>query len=117
MFKAIFGRAVSKTAVKNITPAQVQEKLDNNQPILMLDVRQPREYAQNGHIEGSRLMPLNSLIDRLNELPSDTLIICVCRSGARSRTACELLSRQGFSDVANMGGGMISWKRAGLPLK
>jgi phage shock protein E len=117
MFKAIFGQTVSKTAVKNINPTQVQEKLDNNESALILDVRQPVEYARDGHITGSRLMPLGNLLDRLNELPTDTPIICVCRSGARSRTACEQLSRHGFSDVTNMGGGMIAWKRSGLPFK
>lgn len=117
MFKALFGRASSGTAVKNMNPAQVQQQLDSKQPVIILDVRQPEEYARDGHIKGSRLMPLGTLAARLKELPSDTPIICVCRSGARSRTACEQLQRQGFADVSNMSGGMIAWKRAQLPFK
>ena len=103
------------TAVKNITPNEVQELIKSKKPILLLDVRQPEEFAHDGHIKGARLMPLGSLRDRSSELPKDTPIICVCRSGARSRTACEQLSRQGFEDISNLSGGMIAWKRARLP--
>ncbi|MBK8899873.1 MAG: rhodanese-like domain-containing protein [Anaerolineaceae bacterium] len=103
------------TAVKTITPQEAQEKLTNREKMLLLDVRQAEEYAHDGHIKGSRLMPLGTLSSRLGELPKDAPIVCVCRSGARSRTACELLQRQGFTDVTNLSGGMIAWKRAGLP--
>ncbi|WP_420631984.1 rhodanese-like domain-containing protein [Candidatus Leptofilum sp.] len=115
MFRALFGQVTGGTAVKNITPNELQEKITNKQPILVLDVRQPEEYAHQGHVEGSRLMPLGSLRHRMSELPHGMPIVCVCRSGARSRTACELLQSQGFADVTNLGGGMIAWKRARLP--
>ena len=115
MFRALFGQVTGKTAVKNITPAETKQQLDAKQPLLILDVRQPEEYARDGHIKGSRLMPLATLRDRMNELPKDTPIICVCRSGARSRTACEQLQMQGFEDVSNLSGGMIAWKRTRLP--
>ncbi len=115
MFRSLFGQVMGGTAVKNITPTEVQEKLDSKQPVLILDVRQPEEYSYDGHIKGSRLMPLGSLRNRLGELPRNTPIVVVCRSGARSRTACEMLMTQGFEDVSNLGGGMIAWKRAKLP--
>ncbi|MCA9918744.1 MAG: rhodanese-like domain-containing protein [Anaerolineales bacterium] len=103
------------TAVKNITPNELQEMIKGKKSVLVLDVRQPEEYAHDGHIKGARLMPLGTLRARINELPKDTPIVCVCRSGARSRTACEQLQAQGFEDVTNMVGGMIAWKRAHLP--
>lgn len=115
MFRSLFGQVMGGTAVKNITPDEVQKQIKEKQPMLILDVRQPEEYARDGHIKGSRLMPLGSLRDRISELPKETPIICVCRSGARSRTACEQLQRQGFENVTNMVGGMIAWKRARLP--
>ena len=115
MFKSLFGQVRGGTAVKNVTPVELQQQLENKESVLVLDVRQPDEYAHDGHIEGARLMPLGTLRSRAGELPSDTPIVCVCRSGARSRTACELLQSQGFTDVSNMGGGMIGWKRSGLP--
>ena len=115
MFKSLFGKVRGGTAVKNISHAELQRQLDSKQPVLVLDVRQPEEYARDGHIKGSRLMPLGSLRARAGELPLDTPIVCVCRSGARSYTACEQLRMQGFEDVSNMGGGMITWKRSGFP--
>ncbi len=115
MFRSLFGQVRGGTAVKNITPTELQQKVDSKQPVLILDVRQPQEYSYDGHIKGSRLMPLGSLRNRLEELPRDIPIVVVCRSGARSRTACEMLQNQGFEDVSNMGGGMIAWKRARLP--
>jgi rhodanese-related sulfurtransferase len=115
VFKSLFGQVRGGTAVKNITPTELQENLNSKQPVVILDVRQPEEYAHDGHINGARLMPLGSLRNRLSELPLDMPIVVVCRSGARSRTACELLQAQGFEDVTNMGGGMIAWKRAQLP--
>jgi rhodanese-related sulfurtransferase len=115
VFRSLFGQVMGGTAVKNITPAEVHQKLDSKHRVLILDVRQPEEYARDGHIKGARLMPLGSLRERMGELPRNTPIICVCRSGARSRTACELLQTQEFEDVNNMAGGMIAWKRAQLP--
>lgn len=115
MFRSLFGRVMGGTAVKNITPNEVQELIKSKKPVLLLDVRQPEEFAHDGHIKGARLMPLSSLRDRASELPKDTPIVCVCRSGARSRTACEQLTRQGFADISNLSGGMIAWKRARLP--
>jgi len=115
VFRSLFGQVREGTAVKNIAPADLQQKLDSKQPVLILDVRQPEEYSYDGHIKGARLMPLGSLRNRLGELPTDTPIVVVCRSGARSRTACELLHTRGFENVSNMGGGMIAWKRARLP--
>lgn len=82
----------------------------------MLDVRSPEEYAHDGHIAGSRLMPLPVVSARSHELPKDTPIVCVCRSGSRSQVACESLRRQGF-EVMNLSGGVMAWKRAGLPTK
>lgn len=105
------------TAVKQLNPVELQQWLDSNQPApLLVDVRTPGEYEYDGHIDGARLLPLSSLMQRMDELPKDQPIVCVCRSGARSNTACEILASQGF-DAINLSGGMIGWKRAGLPHK
>ena len=84
---------------------------------LLIDVRTAGEYEYDGHIEGARLMPLSVLPVRLQEIPRDRTVVCVCRSGARSYTACELLQKQGFENVINLNGGMMGWKRARLPHK
>lgn len=80
-----------------------------------MDVRQPHEFNQN-HINGAKLIPLGELESRLNELPKDKKIICVCQSGNRSGSATKILLSAGYSAV-NMKGGMLSWRSARLPVK
>ncbi|MBI5667868.1 MAG: rhodanese-like domain-containing protein [Chloroflexi bacterium] len=99
----------------NITPAEAQARLRGSQPPFLLDVRQPEEFRA-GHIAGAKLIPLDQLSARLHELPRDREILCVCRSGSRSGVAARQLASAGFTS-ANLGGGMIAWQRAGLPVK
>ncbi len=116
MLRQLFGRrGMAGTAVKQINAAELKQKLDANESIVMVDVRTPGEYEYDGHITGSRLIPLSVLTSRVHEIPKDKTIVCVCRSGSRSYTACELLANQGFTDVINLSGGMFGWRRAGLP--
>ncbi len=98
-----------------VSSVEAQEKLRGSQPPLVLDVRQPDEF-RSGHIAGAKLIPLDQLSGRLNELPRDREILCVCRSGSRSGAAARQLQAAGFNGV-NLSGGMIGWQRAGLPVK
>lgn len=102
--------------VKTTKPATLHTQMQATDAPFVIDVRSPEEYAYDGHIGGSRLLPLPQLAMRIEELPRDRPIVCVCRSGNRSHVACELLLRQGFTDVTNLTGGMIAWRSAGLPL-
>ncbi len=81
----------------------------------LVDVRQLEEYRQ-GHINRAKLVPLNQLGQHMKDLPAGREIVCVCRSGNRSRTAARKLVAAGFKAV-NLRGGMIAWMRAGLPVK
>ncbi len=89
-------------------------KLDKSDDLLLLDVRTPQEYAQDGHVAGSILIPLDELGARTAELPTDQPIACICRSGNRSAQACGFLADQGYETV-NVAGGMNAWKQAGYP--
>lgn len=108
--KSIFGGGVA-----GIEPAEAGEKLKSANPPFLLDVREPGEFKQ-GHIEGAKLIPLGDLARRLNELPKDREILCVCRSGARSGIAARQLEGAGFNTL-NLRGGMIGWQQSGLPVK
>jgi rhodanese-related sulfurtransferase len=101
--------------VPNIDAANLQAKLNEKPRPLVLDVREPSEYA-TGHITGSTLLPLHQLSGRMSELPRDREIICVCASGSRSSSAARQLMGAGFT-VMNLSGGMSRWMRAGLPVK
>ena len=67
-----------------------------------------------GRIQGARWIPLGELAARTGELARDRPVVAVCRSGARSAQASVLLQKAGFSDVANLAGGMLRWRAEGL---
>jgi len=92
-------------------------RLMNNDDVIVLDVRESSEYSA-GHIRDSIHIPIGSLSKRLNELDKfkNKKVLAYCRSGNRSNTACRTLSKQGFENVNNMSGGVISWTAANLPL-
>ena len=80
----------------------------------VIDVREPAEFSDAlGHIHGARLIPLSSLAERCTELDHARPVVTVCRSGARSAQATVLLQKAGFSDVANLAGGMLRWRGEG----
>jgi rhodanese-related sulfurtransferase len=99
---------------KEITVAQLKTMLDQNENFLLLDVRTPAEFVQDGRVAQSTLIPLQELEQRLNELPTDKPIVCICRSGNRSAAACDLLRSRGYEAI-NVAGGMRAWKAAGYP--
>jgi rhodanese-related sulfurtransferase len=94
---------------------ELSEKLKGDKRAVVVDVRQPEEYRE-GHIVGSKLIPLGELNRRLNELPKSKEIICVCASGSRSQSATKLLVDAGYT-AFDMKGGMFMWQRANLPVK
>jgi len=98
--------------VKEITPEEVARRLRSGEPVMLLDVREPAEWA-DGHIRGSRNIPLGHLFLHLDELDKSREIIVVCRSGNRSGLACEMLAARGFNAV-NMTGGLARWPDPGL---
>jgi rhodanese-related sulfurtransferase len=100
-----------------ISVSDLKARLDAGDDLLVLDVRTPEEYAQDGHIAGSTLLPLQELPQRLGELEKDQPIACFCRSGNRSRTACEQLAQAGFTNLVNIDGGIGAWKAAGYPVE
>lgn len=102
-------------SIPGMEATAVQAKLNEKPKPVVLDVREPSEYAA-GHIAGSTLIPLHQLPSRINELPKDREIICVCASGSRSGSAARQLMKNGYT-VLNLNGGMARWQRAGLPLK
>lgn len=110
LFDQLFGSSIPQTE-----PAEVREFIRQNPRPVILDVRQPYEY-QSGYIQGAKLIPLGELPAKMDQLPHNREIICVCQSGSRSSTAARHLMSAGFK-VRNMQGGMNLWLQAGLPIQ
>lgn len=87
----------------------------NRQGALLLDVREPAEYAAV-HTPNAKLLPLGEVNQRLKELDTykDKPIVVICRSGRRSAQAVALLQEAGFTQVSNVQGGIQAWEQAGL---
>jgi rhodanese-related sulfurtransferase len=82
----------------------------------VIDVRNPDEWNA-GHIEGTRLLPLDQLrVDPDAVLVRGTAIVFVCAKGVRSMTAAKLAERFGYERVYNLDGGTKAWAEQGLPL-
>jgi rhodanese-related sulfurtransferase len=87
-------------------------------PVQILDVREEDEFSGPlGHIEGAVLIPLGQLAARVEELGRDRPIVAVCRAGSRSAQATAILQQAGFSDIANLNGGMLRWRAEGHPVE
>ncbi len=83
-------------------------------PLQILDVREQAEFAGPlGHIDGAILIPLGELAAQIGELKRDCPIVAVCRAGSRSAQAINILKQAGFTDVANLAGGMLRWRAEG----
>lgn len=99
---------------KDVTPQQVQDTLGQ---VRLIDVREPSEYnAELGHIPGSELVPLGTVLDVAASWDRNADVVMVCRSGGRSGRAAQGLASMGFRRVMNMVGGMLAFNAAGLPV-
>ncbi len=115
LFWSFFGNRIR--GIKEVDHIAATQ-LINHKDALILDVREQSEF-DSGHILNSKHIPLGKLHDRLGELEKyrERPIVVVCRSGQRSSSACALLGKQGFAQVVNLGGGVIAWQKANLPLE
>jgi len=93
----------------NISPQDAKEQLENDEDIILLDVRTKSEYSEV-HIPGSVLIPLDELKEAAEGILTDkeTKIFVYCRSGRRSITASKILLELGYANVYNLGG-IIDW--------
>ena len=100
-----------------ISPEALNEMLVENAPFL-LDLRSPEELAENGWIEGAVNVPLLTLADNLDKLPSfDTTIVGYCGSGWRCTIAMPMLEALGWENVLSLtGGSFAGWRDAGYPV-
>jgi rhodanese-related sulfurtransferase len=113
------------TRVGELMPWDLHPKLALAQPPLLLDVREPAEFAQV-RLAGSVNVP-RGLLEQACEwdfddtLPAlaggrDTEIVVLCRSGNRSVLAADLMLTLGFKHVVSLKTGLRGWNDAELPL-
>ncbi len=99
--------AAAGARVDEVTPRELEVRIDRGERVFVLDVREPPERAICA-IPGSVLIPLGELPRRLAELPTDRDIVVACRAGVRSARAVALLREHGFR-AWNLRGGILAW--------
>ena len=82
---------------------------------MIIDVREDDEHEAT-RVAGVPLIPMSELMARIDEIPTDTPVAVLCRSGARSGRVADYLTASGeHGEVANIEGGIIAWAAEGLP--
>lgn len=109
-----FLRNMMGGGVPSATVQEAAERQGDGEGALIVDVREPNEYAQL-RAKGAVLLPLGRLNGRVKDLPRDRELLLMCRTGGRSANATKFLQAQGFENVTNVNGGMVAWHNAGLP--
>ncbi len=97
---------------KTYTPKELKEKIDNKEDIILLDVRTPQEVEQMKlPYENVLYIPLGKLREKLNELPKEKEIVCLCKISLRGYEAARILLGAGFDreKVAFLDGGIVAW--------
>jgi adenylyltransferase/sulfurtransferase len=94
--------------VPTISVRELKTKMDNGETFTLIDVREPFEY-EIARIEGSRLIPLGELENRISDLPKTGMLVMQCHSGGRSEHAARILREAGFENAVNLEGGIDAW--------
>jgi adenylyltransferase/sulfurtransferase len=103
-------------SMREITVHDLKAKLANSDAFQLIDVREPHEFAE-ARIAGATLIPMGSIPAHLSDLDPDAEIVLQCRSGRRSADVLAYLTQQGFTNLANLQGGILAWAEAGYPVE
>lgn len=106
-----------QTDPATITPLELGVLLKEGRRVDLIDVRTPAEYREL-HAVPARLVPLDSLDPKAvmaarGECAAEPLYV-LCRTGGRSKMACERFAAAGYHNVVNVEGGTLAWEQAGL---
>lgn len=107
--------------MKIITINELNRLRSSGQPLTLIDVRTPAEFAAV-HVPGARLMPLDTLdcagvLAGRDKSGEGSPIHILCHSGVRAKKAAEKFAAVGFKDCLVVEGGTQGWVDAGLPVE
>src|SRR5690606_13494391 len=101
-------RITSVLAMKEITAVELKEKLDKNEDLQLIDVREINE-RNFAHIGGVHI-PMVSVLQNVDKFNKEKEVVVYCRSGNRSAQVIRFLeANHGFKNLANLKGGILAW--------
>tara|TARA_Y100001935_G_scaffold254446_1_gene263541 strand:+ start:233 stop:604 length:372 start_codon:yes stop_codon:yes gene_type:complete len=106
-------RGFLKMLVREIEVGELQSRLSAGDDVVVYDIRKEAEVAQ-GTFPYAEHLAMHSIPAKMDSLPRDKDIVLCCRSGIRSYQACDFLNQQGFTNVLNLKGGIVSWAQRGF---
>ena len=109
--------AEARQVIPEQGPQDLKRRLDANEPLVLVDVRDPDEY-RDGAIESATNISRGFLEFRIGTAAADpkTPIVLYCQSGLRSMLAAKALHDLGYENVTNLQGGFQKWAQSGLPV-
>jgi rhodanese-related sulfurtransferase len=98
--------------------AQGAVQLINRERAVLVDVREPEEFA-TGHMIGAKNVPLNQLDEKLASTVKNKTVplLLVCATGARAQRAVAMAKKLGYEQAQAVAGGLKAWKEANLPVE
>ena len=106
-------KILSESLPFEITPQQVQQRLQAGEKLCLIDVREIMEF-QTARIEGASLVPMGTVPSRLGELEAQaesTPLVVICHHGMRSLNVVNWLRQQGVEQCTSLAGGIDLWSR------
>lgn len=108
--RSLYAASDNGHSVPEISPAELQARLDAGEDLFILDVREPHEWdiSNLGHL-GAVLIPKGQVLERMNELDTAVEMVVHCRTGVRSADVIRQLQQHGFRKMVNLAGGINRW--------
>lgn len=94
--------------MQEISVTELKTKLDNNENIQLIDVRETWEL-EICQLENAKNIPLTEITSRIDEVERDVETLVLCHHGGRSQQVAMWLEQQGFGEMTNVIGGIDAW--------
>lgn len=110
----------AKKEAGEMTPKQLKEKIDKEEAVIILDIRESEQRAE-GQIYADDMYAItrgNLEFEILNQVKDkDAVIVTYCRGGSRGALAAQSLRHLGYKNATNLQGGLKGWAKAGYPIE
>lgn len=106
----------TKTTIEQISVEQTRDEIARDD-VYLIDVREPTEFSE-ARIEGAKLVPLGMVSSEIEQAVPDksARVVLQCAAGMRSQTAAEQMAEMGYTNLANVTGGIMEWQQKGFPV-
>lgn len=97
--------------MEDLNPKEFAASFEAHPNAILLDVRTPEEF-ESGHLPGALNIDIRAydFHEQIEDLDHNRAYFIYCRSGARSATAAKYMESKGFTEVANLLGGILAWE-------